>query len=96
MLVVTTLLVQVALSPVPAPLPIECLAAVNPVGAHVILIAAGEDPKGPDPHDERHDGGLPANKDRDIGKAPQDPYGGQAPADPYPRERLGSTSVGRR
>jgi len=63
--------------------PIQCLKQ-NP---SLILIAqkhAGADPKGPDPHgddphDEQHDPGLPANQDRNEGKAPKDVYGGEVP-----------------
>lgn len=39
----------------------------------------GDDPHGDDPKDEQHDSKLPANKDRDQGKAPKDVYGGQYP-----------------
>lgn len=39
----------------------------------------GGDPHGGDPHDENHDDNLPANKDRNIGKAPKDVYGGTVP-----------------
>ena len=44
----------------------------------------GGDPHGPDPHgddpaDEQHDPDLPANQDRNKGKAPKDVYGGQYP-----------------
>lgn len=39
----------------------------------------GPDPHGGDPHDEQHDSDLPANKDRDYNKAPDDVYGGKYP-----------------
>lgn len=39
----------------------------------------GPDPHGGDPHDEQHDSDLPANKDRDFNKAPDDVYGGKYP-----------------
>lgn len=39
----------------------------------------GDDPHGEDPHDEIHDPDLPANADRNIGKAPKDVYGGMVP-----------------
>ncbi len=44
----------------------------------------GDDPHGDDPHDEQHDKGLPANKDRSVGKAPKDVYGGRYPNDQAP------------
>jgi hypothetical protein len=44
----------------------------------------GDDPHGGDPHDENHDDKLPANKDRGIGKAPKDVYGGTIPNDQQP------------
>lgn len=52
--------------------------------SHVKLQKYGGDPKGPDPHgpdprDEQHDDGLPANRDRDQGRAPKDVYGDQFP-----------------
>lgn len=40
---------------------------------------AGPDPRGPDPRDEQHDADLPANKDRNQGRAPKDVYGDQVP-----------------
>ncbi|MBZ0188842.1 MAG: hypothetical protein K8F91_21545 [Candidatus Obscuribacterales bacterium] len=45
----------------------------------------GDDPHGDDPHDEVHDSGLPANRDKNIGKAPKDVYGGSVPnsKEPY-------------
>lgn len=39
----------------------------------------GPDPHGPDPRDEQHDDALPANRDRDQGRAPRDVYGDQFP-----------------
>lgn len=39
----------------------------------------GDDPHGDDPREEQHDGKLPANKDRDQGKAPKDVYGDKYP-----------------
>lgn len=39
----------------------------------------GPDPHGDDPRDEQHDPDLPANQDRNKGKAPKDVYGGQYP-----------------
>ncbi len=39
----------------------------------------GPDPRGGDPHDEQHDSDLPANKERDFNKAPDDVYGGKYP-----------------
>jgi len=44
----------------------------------------GDDPHGDDPHDEIHDSQLPANKDRNIGRAPKDVYGGTVPNDQKP------------
>lgn len=44
----------------------------------------GDDPHGDDPHDEIHDPRLPANKDRNFGKAPKDVYGGTVPNDQKP------------
>jgi hypothetical protein len=44
----------------------------------------GPDPRGPDPRNEVHDPSLPANRDRDIGKAPRDVYGDQVPNDRKP------------
>lgn len=49
----------------------------------------GSDPHGPDshgddPHDEQHDKGLPANKDRNEGRAPKDVYGDQYPNNQAP------------
>jgi hypothetical protein len=63
--------------------PISCMKA-NP---SLILIADthggedphGGDPHGGDPHDEQHDNGIQGNKDRDIGKAPDEPYPGNVP-----------------
>lgn len=39
----------------------------------------GPDPRGGDPRDEQHDPNLPANKERDFNKAPDDVYGGKYP-----------------
>ncbi|MBU6450761.1 MAG: hypothetical protein KGS72_03210 [Cyanobacteria bacterium REEB67] len=36
----------------------------------------GDDPHGPDPHDEIHDKGLPSNQARDERKPTDDVYGG--------------------
>ncbi|MBX9942061.1 MAG: hypothetical protein K2Y32_22540 [Candidatus Obscuribacterales bacterium] len=44
----------------------------------------GPDPRGPDPRNEVHDPNLPANKEREQGKAPRDVYGGQVPNDRRP------------
>lgn len=44
----------------------------------------GDDPHGGDPSDEQHDGNLPANADRSVGKAPRDVYGGTVPNDQRP------------
>ncbi|MDZ4833052.1 MAG: hypothetical protein SGJ27_04555 [Candidatus Melainabacteria bacterium] len=44
----------------------------------------GPDPHGDDPHDEIHDPGLPANADRNVGKAPKDVYGGTVNNDQKP------------
>jgi len=39
----------------------------------------GPDPHGDDPHDEVHDSKMPANQDKNIGRAPKDVYGGSVP-----------------
>lgn len=44
----------------------------------------GADPHGDDPRDEQHDQRLPANQDRNIGKAPRDNYGGNVPNSQQP------------
>lgn len=44
----------------------------------------GPDPHGDDPHDEQHDKGLPANRDRNEGRAPKDVYGDQYPNNQAP------------
>jgi hypothetical protein len=44
----------------------------------------GDDPHGNDPHDETHDSELPANKERNYGKAPKDVYGGTVPNSQQP------------
>ncbi len=44
----------------------------------------GDDPHGDDPHDEIHDSELPANANRNVGKAPKDVYGGTVPNDQKP------------
>ncbi len=44
----------------------------------------GDDPHGDDPHDEQHDAKMPANKDKNIGRAPKDVYGGTIPNDQQP------------
>lgn len=71
--------------------PVSCM-KLNP---SLILIARSEgpadgpDPHGKDPHDEYHDkklpardNKLPAERDKDEGRAPKDPYG-----DLYPNKR---------
>ena len=45
-----------------------------------------DDAHGGDPHDEQHDDKLPANKEKDSYKAPQDVYGGQFPNDQGPKQ----------
>jgi hypothetical protein len=50
-----------------------------PTQTQPILIAdqyQGDDPHGPDPHDEIHDKGLPSNQARDEHKPTDDVYGG--------------------
>ncbi|MDP3510100.1 MAG: hypothetical protein Q8T09_19165 [Candidatus Melainabacteria bacterium] len=72
-----------------APLTINNLEQNDQAPKAIPLQKYGGDPHGPDPHgddprDEQHDPNLPANKDRNQGKAPRDVYGdkypnGQAP-----------------
>ncbi len=44
----------------------------------------GPDPHGDDPHDEVHDPKLPANAERNFGKAPKDVYGDTVPNSQQP------------
>ncbi len=44
----------------------------------------GDDPHGDDPHDEIHDPKLPANAERNFGKATKDVYGDVVPNSQQP------------
>lgn len=44
----------------------------------------GNTDHGDDPHDEHHDGGLPANQHKNDHKPPSDPYAGTVPNDQSP------------
>lgn len=44
----------------------------------------GNTDHGDDPHNEEHDGGLPANQHKNDHKPPSDPYAGTVPNDQNP------------